>query len=170
MADCLLDRGAELKIILMLAVWMLASGIAYLVGDIAFGSDIEKYIESANMTLLCVVGGLVVAAVYSCWYLLRKEKRVTDILVPVCMLLVWGLARRKMLYAGGRGVIYSIAYELKKAYGIKTGAFDLDYRQIFTAIRFSPFSAFSICTASARKCSKILPIYPPFCCLSSVLT
>ena len=138
---------------------MLASGIAYLVGDIAFGSDIEKYIESANMTLLCVVGGLVVAAVYSCWYLLRKEKRVTDILVPVCMLLVWGLARRKMLYAGGRGVIYSIAYELKRAYGIKTGAFDLDYISIAAVCEFVLFvmaAAMFFATYMIYRCNSIM--------------
>ena len=60
------DRGVKLKIILSLAVWMLTSGIAYLVGDIAFSSDINKYMESANLMEMCVVGGLVIAAVYSC--------------------------------------------------------------------------------------------------------
>lgn len=133
------DRGAELKIILSLAVWMLASGIAYLVGDIAFSSDINKYMESANLMTMCIVGGLVIAAVYSCWYLLRKEKRLVDILVPVCTLLVWGLARRKMLYAGGRGMIYSIAYELKKAYGVKTGAIELDYISVGAVYEFVLF-------------------------------
>ena len=71
--DVVADRGADLKIILGLAVWMLSSGIAYLVGDIAFSSDIYKYMEPANLMMLCVIGGLVIAAVYSCWYLLRKE-------------------------------------------------------------------------------------------------
>lgn len=118
---------------------MLTSGIAYLVGDIAFSSDINKYMESANLLEMCVVGGLVIAAVYSCWYLLRKEKRLADILVPVCTLLVWGLARRKMLYAGGRGVIYSIAYELKKAYGVKTGAIELDYISVGAVYEFVLF-------------------------------
>ena len=80
--DVVVNRGADLKIILGLAVWMLSSGIAYLVGDIAFSSDIYKYMEPANLMMLCVIGGLVIAAVYSCWYLLRKEKRLTDILVP----------------------------------------------------------------------------------------
>ena len=73
--DVVADRGADLKIILGLAVWMLSSGIAYLVGDIAFSSDIYKYMEPANLMMLCVIGGLVIAAVYSCWYLLRKEKK-----------------------------------------------------------------------------------------------
>ncbi len=118
---------------------MLASGIAYLVGDIAFSSDINKYMESANLMTMCIVGGLVIAAVYSCWYLLRKEKRLVDILVPVCTLLVWGLARRKMLYAGGRGMIYSIAYELKKAYGVKTGAIELDYISVGAVYEFVLF-------------------------------
>ena len=86
--DVVADRGADLKIILGLAVWMLSSGIAYLVGDIAFSSDIDKYMEPANLMMLCVIGGLVIAAVYSCWYLLRKEKRLIDILVPVCTLYI----------------------------------------------------------------------------------
>ena len=153
------DRGADLKIILGLAVWMLSSGIAYLVGDIAFSSDIDKYMEPANLMMLCVIGGLVIAAVYSCWYLLRKEKRLTDILVPVCTLLVWGLARRKMLYAGGRGMIYSIAYEIKKAYGVRTGAVDLDYISVGAVYEFILFvTAVAMFFAAYMifRCSSIL--------------
>ena len=73
--DVVADRGADLKIILGLAVWMLSSGIAYLVGDIAFSSDIYKYMEPANLMMLCVIGGLVIAAVYSCWYGDLPEER-----------------------------------------------------------------------------------------------
>ena len=118
---------------------MLSAGLTYLVGDIAFSSDINKYMEQANMTTVCIFGGLAVAAVYSCWYLLRKEKRLVDILIPVCVLLAWGLARRNILFAGGRGVIYSIAYELKKAYGIRTGAVDLDYISVSAVYEFVLF-------------------------------
>lgn len=157
--DVVADRGADLKIILGLAVWMLSSGIAYLVGDIAFSSDIYKYMEPANLMMLCVIGGLVIAAVYSCWYLLRKEKRLTDILVPVCTLLVWGLARRKMLYTGGRGMIYSIAYEIKRAYGVRTGAVDLDYISVgamYEFILFVTAVAMFFAAYMIFRCSSIL--------------
>ena len=36
-------RGADLKIIMWLAVCMLSVGFAYLTGDIAFSSDINVY-------------------------------------------------------------------------------------------------------------------------------
>lgn len=47
-----------------------------------------------------------------------------------------GLARRKLLYAGGKGMVYSIAYDLKKVYGIKTGLIDLDYVSVSAVTEF----------------------------------
>ena len=120
-------RGADLKIIMWLAVCMLSVGFAYLTGDIAFSSDINEYINPSNIMAVYVIGGLAIAAVYVCWYMFRKENRYLDILLPVCVLFVWGLARRKVLYAGGKGMVYSIAYQLRKSYGIKTGLMDMDY-------------------------------------------
>lgn len=120
-------RGADLKIIMWLAVCMLSVGFAYLTGDIAFSSDINEYINPSNIMVVYVIGGLAIAAVYVCWYMFRKENRYLDILLPVCVLFVWGLARRKVLYAGGKGMVYSIAYQLRKSYGIKTGLMDMDY-------------------------------------------
>lgn len=120
-------RGADLKIIMWLAVCMLSVGFAYLTGDIAFSSDINEYINPSNIMAVYVIGGLAIAAVYVCWYMFRKENRYLDILLPVCVLFVWGLARRKVLYAGGKGMVYSIAYQLRKSYGINTGLMDMDY-------------------------------------------
>ena len=116
-----------MKIIMWLAVCMLSVGFAYLTGDIAFSSDINEYINPSNIMAVYVIGGLAIAAVYVCWYMFRKENRYLDILLPVCVLFVWGLARRKVLYAGGKGMVYSIAYQLRKSYGIKTGLMDMDY-------------------------------------------
>ena len=67
------------------------------------------------------------------------EKRTLDIVVPVTVLLGWGLARRKLLYAGGKGMVYSIAYDLKKVYGIKTGLIDLDYVSVSAVTEFVLF-------------------------------
>ena len=80
-----------------------------------------------------------IALVYSLWYILRKEQRILDIVVPVTVLLGWGLARRKLLYAGGKGMVYSIAYDLKKVYGIKTGLIDLDYVSVSAVTEFVLF-------------------------------
>ncbi len=128
-----------MRVVLGLAVWALSLGMTYLVGDIAYSSDINKYMDSANLTGAYIIGSLVIALVYSLWYILRKEQRILDIVVPVTVLLGWGLARRKLLYAGGKGMVYSIAYDLKKVYGIKTGLIDLDYVSVSAVTEFVLF-------------------------------
>jgi len=128
-----------LRVVLGLAVWALSLGITYLVGDIAYSSDINKYMDSTNLVGAYIIGSLVIALVYSLWYILRKEQRILDIVVPVTVLLGWGLARRKLLYAGGKGMVYSIAYDLKKVYGIKTGLIDLDYVSVSAVTEFVLF-------------------------------
>lgn len=128
-----------MRVVLGLAVWALSLGMTYLVGDIAYSSDINKYMDSTNLVGAYIIGSLVIALVYSLWYILRKEQRILDIVVPVTVLLGWGLARRKLLYAGGRGMVYSIAYDLKKVYGIKTGLIDLDYVSVSAVTEFVLF-------------------------------
>jgi len=127
------------RVVLGLAVWALSLGMTYLVGDIAYSSDINKYMDSTNLVGAYIIGSLVIALVYSLWYILRKEQRILDIVVPVTVLLGWGLARRKLLYAGGKGMVYSIAYDLKKVYGIKTGLIDLDYVSVSAVTEFVLF-------------------------------
>ena len=128
-----------MRVVLGLAVWALSLGMTYLVGDIAYSSDINKYMDSANLVGAYIIGSLVIALVYSLWYILRKEQRILDIVVLVTVLLGWGLARRKLLYAGGKGMVYSIAYDLKKVYGIKTGLIDLDYVSVSAVTEFVLF-------------------------------
>lgn len=128
-----------MRVVLGLAVWALSLGMTYLVGDIACSSDINKYMDSTNLVGAYIIGSLVIALVYSLWYILRKEQRILDIVVPVTVLLGWGLARRKLLYAGGKGMVYSIAYDLKKVYGIKTGLIDLDYVSVSAVMEFVLF-------------------------------
>lgn len=128
-----------MRVVLGLAVWALSLGMTYLVGDIAYSSDINKYMDSTNLVGAYIIGSLVIALVYSLWYILRKEQRIQDIVVPVTVLLGWGLARRKLLYAGGKGMVYSIAYDLKKVYGIKTGLIDLDYVSVSAVTEFVLF-------------------------------
>ena len=128
-----------MRVVLGLAVWALSLGMTYLVGDIAYSSDINKYMDSTNLVGVYIIGSLVIALVYSLWYILRKEQRILDIVVPVTVLLGWGLARRKLLYAGGKGMVYSIAYDLKKVYGIKTGLIDLDYVSVSAVTEFVLF-------------------------------
>lgn len=128
-----------MRVVLGLAVWALSLGMTYLVGDIAYSSDINKYMDSTNLVGAYIIGSLVIALVYSLWYILRKEQRILDIVVPVTVLLGWGLARRKLLYAGGKGMVYSIAYDLKKVYGIKTGLIDLDYVSVSSVTEFVLF-------------------------------
>mgnify|MGYP000917928834 FL=1 len=128
-----------MRVVLGLAVWALSLGMTYLVGDIAYSSDINKYMDSTNLVGAYIIGSLVIALVYSLWYILRKEQRILDIVVPVTVLLGWGLARRKLLYAGGKGMVYSIAYDLKKLYGIKTGLIDLDYVSVSAVTEFVLF-------------------------------
>ena len=128
-----------MRVVLGLAVWALSLGMTYLVGDIAYSSDINKYMDSTNLVGAYIIGSLVIALVYSLWYILRKEQRILDIVVPVTVLLGWGLARRKLLYAGGKGIVYSIAYDLKKVYGIKTGLIDLDYVSVSAVTEFVLF-------------------------------
>lgn len=128
-----------MRVVLGLAVWALSLGMSYLVGDIAYSSDINKYMDSTNLVGAYIIGSLVIALVYSLWYILRKEQRILDIVVPVTVLLGWGLARRKLLYAGGKGMVYSIAYDLKKVYGIKTGLIDLDYVSVSAVTEFVLF-------------------------------
>jgi hypothetical protein len=128
-----------LRVVLGLAVWALSLGMTYLVGDIAYSSDINKYMDSTNLVGAYIIGSLVIALVYSLWYILRKEQRILDIVVPVTVLLGWGLARRKLLYAGGKGMVYSIAYDLKKVYGIKIGLIDLDYVSVSAVTEFVLF-------------------------------
>lgn len=128
-----------MRVVLGLAVWVLSLGMTYLVGDIAYSSDINKYMDSTNLVGAYIIGSLVIALVYSLWYILRKEQRILDIVVPVTVLLGWGLARRKLLYAGGKGMVYSIAYDLKKVYGIKTGLIDLDYVSVSAVTEFVLF-------------------------------
>lgn len=128
-----------MRVVLGLAVWALSLGMTYLVGDIAYSSDINKYMDSTNLVGAYIIGSLVIALVYSLWYILRKEQRILDIVVPVTVLLGWGLARRKLLYAGGKGMVYSIAYDLKKVYEIKTGLIDLDYVSVSAVTEFVLF-------------------------------
>ena len=128
-----------MRVVLGLAVWALSLGMTYPVGDIAYSSDINKYMDSTNLVGAYIIGSLVIALVYSLWYILRKEQRILDIVVPVTVLLGWGLARRKLLYAGGKGMVYSIAYDLKKVYGIKTGLIDLDYVSVSAVTEFVLF-------------------------------
>lgn len=128
-----------MRVVLGLAVWALSLGMTYLVGDIAYSSDINKYMDSTNLVGAYIIGSLVIALVYSLWYILRKEQKIQDIVVPVAVLLGWGLARRKLLYAGGKGMVYSIAYDLKKVYGIKTGLIDLDYVSVSAVTEFVLF-------------------------------
>ena len=128
-----------MRVVLGLAGWALSLGMTYLVGDIAYSSDINKYMDSTNLVGAYIIGSLVIALVYSLWYILRKEQRILDIVVPVTVLLGWGLARRKLLYAGGKGMVYSIAYDLKKVYGIKTGLIDLDYVSVSAVTEFVLF-------------------------------
>ena len=128
-----------MRVVLGLAVWALSLGMTYLVGDIAYSSDINKYMDSTNLVGAYIIGSLVIALVYSLWYILRKEQRILDIVVPVTVLLGWGLARRKLLYAGGKGMVYSIAYDLKKVYRIKTGLIDLDYVSVSAVTEFVLF-------------------------------
>lgn len=128
-----------MRVVLGLAVWALSLDMTYLVGDIAYSSDINKYMDSTNLVGAYIIGSLVIALVYSLWYILRKEQRILDIVVPVTVLLGWGLARRKLLYAGGKGMVYSIAYDLKKVYGIKTGLIDLDYVSVSAVTEFVLF-------------------------------
>ena len=128
-----------MRVVLGLAVWALSLGMTYLVGDIAYSSDINKYMDSTNLVGAYIIGSLVIALVYSLWYILRKEQRILDFVVPVTVLLGWGLARRKLLYAGGKGMVYSIAYDLKKVYGIKTGLIDLDYVSVSAVTEFVLF-------------------------------
>ena len=128
-----------MRVVLGLAVWALSLGMTYLVGDIAYSSDINKYMDSTNLVGAYIIGSLVIALVYSLWYILRKEQRILDIVVPVTVLLGWGLARRKLLYAGVKGMVYSIAYDLKKVYGIKTGLIDLDYVSVSAVTEFVLF-------------------------------
>lgn len=128
-----------MRVVLGLAVWALSLGMTYLVGDIAYSSDINKYMDSTNLVGAYIIGSLVIALVYSLWYILRKEQRILDIVVPVTVLLGWGLARRKLLYAGEKGMVYSIAYDLKKVYGIKTGLIDLDYVSVSAVTEFVLF-------------------------------
>lgn len=128
-----------MRVVLGLAVWALSLGMTYLVGDIAYSSDINKYMDSTNLVGAYIIGSLVIALVYSLWYILRKEQRILDIVVPVTVLLGWGLARRKLLYAGGKGMVCSIAYDLKKVYGIKTGLIDLDYVSVSAVTEFVLF-------------------------------
>lgn len=128
-----------MRVVLGLAVWALSLGMTYLVGDIAYSSDINKYMDSTNLVGAYIIGSLVIALVYSLWYILRKEQRILDIVVPVTVLLGWGLARRKLLYAGGKGMVYSIAHDLKKVYGIKTGLIDLDYVSVSAVTEFVLF-------------------------------
>lgn len=128
-----------MRVVLGLAVWALSLGMTYLVGDIAYSSDINKCMDSTNLVGAYIIGSLVIALVYSLWYILRKEQRILDIVVPVTVLLGWGLARRKLLYAGGKGMVYSIAYDLKKVYGIKTGLIDLDYVSVSAVTEFVLF-------------------------------
>lgn len=128
-----------MRVVLGLAVWALSLGMTYLVGDIAYSSDINKYMDSTNLVGAYIIGSLVIALVYSLWYILRKEQRILDIVVPVTVLLGWGLARRKLLYAGGKGMVYSTAYDLKKVYGIKTGLIDLDYVSVSAVTEFVLF-------------------------------
>lgn len=128
-----------MRVVLGLAVWALSLGMTYLVGDIAYSSDINKYMDYTNLVGAYIIGSLVIALVYSLWYILRKEQRTLDIVVPVTVLLGWGLARRKLLYAGGKGMVYSIAYDLKKVYGIKTGLIDLDYVSVSAVTEFVLF-------------------------------
>lgn len=128
-----------MRVVFGLAVWALSLGMTYLVGDIAYSSDINKYMDSTNLVGAYIIGSLVIALVYSLWYILRKEQRILDIVVPVTVLLGWGLARRKLLYAGGKGMVYSIACDLKKVYGIKTGLIDLDYVSVSAVTEFVLF-------------------------------
>ena len=87
-----------MRVVLGLAVWALSLGMTYLVGDIAYSSDINKYMDSTNLVGAYIIGSLVIALVYSLWYILRKEQRILDIVVPVTVLLGWGLARSCLLY------------------------------------------------------------------------
>lgn len=115
-----------MKLWLGVSVWLLAASMSYLVGDIAFGSDISVYADGAGLTIIYVAGALAVAAFYSCWYLFRRDNKLTDIAVPACLLLIWAFVRRRTLRTGGRIIAYSIGYEINKTYGLKWGLVDID--------------------------------------------
>ena len=128
-----------MKIIMSLLIWLFCMGMTYLVGDIALSSELSKYVQSANTTAVYIVGSLVIVAFYACWYLLRKENGLYDILVPVCVLLIWGLSRRKILFAGAKGMLYSISKDLNRAYGMKSQLIDIEYVSIEAVLEFVLF-------------------------------
>lgn len=142
-----------MKIALCIAMWMLTIGMSYLIGDIAFGSDISEYLDMTNVTAAYVGGGLVIVLVYGLWYFLRRENKWLDIFVPACALFLWGLAKKEELYAGGRGALYSIASRLRESYGLRTGFTDMEYVDarsvtffvVFVTAILMFFSAYMIC-------------------------
>lgn len=119
-----------MKIVIGIFVWTLSMGFAYLLGDISFGSDINKYIQTGEVAIYYVIASLIIAAFYLAWFTLRKEQRLLDIGGPIVILLVWGLARRKVLAEGAGGMLYSIAFCLKKNYGLNTAMTDSYYISI----------------------------------------
>lgn len=128
-----------MKIIMSLLIWLFCMGMTYLIGDIALSSELSKYVQSADTTAVYIVGSLVIVAFYVCWYLLRKDNRLYDILVPVCVLLIWGLSRRKILFAGANGMLYSISKDLNRAYGMKSQLIDIEYVSIEAVLEFVLF-------------------------------
>ena len=45
-----------MRVVLGLAVWALSLGMTYLVGDIAYSSDINKYMDSTNLVGAYIIG------------------------------------------------------------------------------------------------------------------
>ena len=53
-----------MRVVLGLAVWALSLGMTYLVGDIAYSSDINKYMDSTNLVGAYIIGSLVIDTGY----------------------------------------------------------------------------------------------------------
>ncbi|MGN0393784.1 MAG: hypothetical protein ACI4EF_00305, partial [Coprococcus sp.] len=107
-----------LRIMKGFLLWVLAIGISLMIKDIAIPNGLAEYVGMAGKSAYIYAGCFVIVLIFMLWYMRKNENRWLDIAAPAGVFALWGLIRHTTLYMGANGMLYSIAGEIKKVYGI----------------------------------------------------
>ncbi len=106
-----------LKVLKGIVLWMIAIGMAFMIETIAISDALEQYTGTRESNAYLFVGCFVITTAYVLWYMRKNENKWIDIVLPVSVLVLWGIVRHHQLYLGLNGVLCSIAEAIKNAYG-----------------------------------------------------
>ncbi len=106
-----------LKVLKGIVLWMLAVAMAFMIETIAISDGLSEYTGIRESFAYIYISCFMIVAVLLLWYMRKNDNKWLDIALPVCVLALWGVARRHILSLGFNGVLCSIAESIKNTYG-----------------------------------------------------